>query len=265
MVARRLAVVVTVVALGAGWGAAGAQTATGSGSTPPAATTSPSADAPLPTFGSVLKGLGRDVRHVPSLANGLWLAGGGAAALSVRASDTQITARVASSSSLDALLEAGAVGGGGMVQGGAALGTFVVGRLAHHRRMAETGAALVRAQMLNAVLTQALKLAVQRERPDHGRYSFPSGHTSSTAATATVLLREFGWKAGVPAYAFTAYVAVSRLQEMKHYPSDVVFGAALGLVAGRSVVLTRGGHTLSVGPLCVPGGAGLILTRIAAR
>ena len=97
-----------------------------------------------------------------------------------------------------------------------------------------------RSVVMTAVFTQSLKLAVGRRRPDGTRFSFPSGHTSSTFATATVLQRHFGWKVGVPAYAFASYVAGSRLQENRHYASDVMVGAALGIVSGRAVTVGRG-------------------------
>ena len=43
--------------------------------------------------------------------------------------------------------------------------------------------------------TYILKYAVREERPDHSnRHSFPSGHTSTTFATATFLQRRYGWK-----------------------------------------------------------------------
>jgi len=85
--------------------------------------------------------------------------------------------------------------------------------------------------IVNTVLTQGIKLSVGRERPDGGRFSFPSGHTSSTFATAAVLHGYFGWRVGIPAYGFATLIGGSRLQENRHYPSDVIFGAAIGLVA----------------------------------
>ena len=85
--------------------------------------------------------------------------------------------------------------------------------------------------MLTAGLTYGLKAAVRRE---HTGYSFPSGHASVTFATATVLQRHFGWK-GALAYSVAAYVAASRLHENRHHLSDVVFGAAVAAVAGRTV------------------------------
>jgi membrane-associated phospholipid phosphatase len=39
--------------------------------------------------------------------------------------------------------------------------------------------------------------------------------------------------AGLPAYALGAYVAGSRLHDRKHFASDTLMGAGIGLVAGR--------------------------------
>jgi membrane-associated phospholipid phosphatase len=102
--------------------------------------------------------------------------------------------------------------------------------------------------IVNTVLTQGIKLSVGRERPDGGRFSFPSGHTSSTFATAAVLHGYFGWRVGIPAYRFATLIGGSRLQENRHYPSDVIFGAAIGLVAGRTVTIGRGEASFALVP-----------------
>jgi hypothetical protein len=158
--------------------------------------------------------------------------------------------------------EAGEPAGSGWVQAGGALGTFLIGKATGSRRAQVLGADLVRAQMINSVITQGVKLAVGRSRPNGGRYSFPSGHASATFASATVLYRHFGWKVGVPAYGLAAYVGASRLQENRHYASDVIFGAALGIVAGRTVTVGRGSSRFVVAPIAVPGGAGVMFTHV---
>ena len=79
-------------------------------------------------------------------------------------------------------------------------------------------------------------------------WAFPSGHTTAAFASATVLHRHFGWKVGLPAYGAATYVAASRVQGKRHYLSDVAFGAALGVVAGRTVTMP-GGHKMSIGPI----------------
>ena len=92
----------------------------------------------------------------------------------------------------------------------------------------------------------------------------PSGHTTVTFASATVLERHFGWKVGLPAYAVAGYVGISRVQMRRHNLSDVAFGAALGIVAGRTVTIGRG-RSLELAPLATPSGAGVSFTWIGRK
>jgi membrane-associated phospholipid phosphatase len=215
-----------------------------------------------PSFGSLFTDLPRDIRHLPTRANAIWLGGAGALALAVHTDDATLTRKAVASERLDTLVEGGSFVGGGTVQAVAAVGTYAIGRLTNHPRVAILGADLVRGQIINGVLTQGIKLAVDRPRPNGARFSFPSGHSSATFATATVLERHFGPKAGIPAYVMATYVAASRLHDNKHYPSDVIFGAGIGIVSGRAVTVRRGGRTFALGPLVTPRGVGLALTRI---
>ena len=77
--------------------------------------------------------------------------------------------------------------------------------------------------------TYALKLMVDKERPDGGNMAFPSGHTSAAFSGASFIQRRYGWKYGVPAYAAAAYVGWSRIDADAHYVEDVVAGAAIGI------------------------------------
>jgi membrane-associated phospholipid phosphatase len=122
------------------------------------------------------------------------------------------------------------------------------------------GADLIRSQIVAQTMTATIKLSVGRGRPDGTQYSFPSGHSSATFATATVLQRHLGWKAGIPAYGLAAYVAASRVQDKRHFLSDVTFGAAIGVVAGRSVTIGRGQGRVAVSPAAAPGGAAVQFT-----
>lgn len=192
------------------------------------------------------------------------LAVGLTGSLSAKGFDKQVVAspfnaeRFDGRSAVDAVFDPGAVVGGAAVQAGAALTTYGLGAWLDKPGLERLGRDLVRAQVLTQSVTLAVKYTVQRTRPDSsGQTSFPSGHTSSAFATATVLQSHYGWKAGVPAYAAAAYVAASRLSENKHYLSDVVFGAAIGLAAGRTVGFTVHRTTVAISPLAVPGGAGV--------
>ena len=122
-----------------------------------------------------------------------------------------------------------------------------------------TGAELIQAQLLAQTLVVGVKQVTRRSRPSGTGFSFPSGHATSAFASATVLQRRFGWKVGTPAYAVAAYVAASRVQNRKHYLSDVAFGAALGVIAGRTVTVSRH-RELVISPMMTDGGGGLLVT-----
>jgi membrane-associated phospholipid phosphatase len=228
-----------------------------------AAPTEPEAAPPEgATFRSLFSDLGREVTRKPSKGTAITLALGSALALAAYSSDQRLPQRAYVSAPLDRVFEAGEAAGNGWVQGGAAVTTFFLGYAFENRRTQVVGADLVQAQIMASVMTQGLKLAVGRKRPDQGRYSFPSGHTSATFANAAVLQRHFGWKAGLPAYGFAGYVAFSRVQENSHFASDVIFGATLGLVAGRTVTVGGKRTRFAVTPVAVPGGGGVSFTRI---
>jgi membrane-associated phospholipid phosphatase len=158
--------------------------------------------------------------------------------------------------------QAGTIGGSFFVQAGAAVGTWAIGSISDHRKTAEIGGDLLRAQIVSQAVVQGIKFATHRERPDGSNYhSFPSGHTASAFATASVLNRHLGWKAGVPAYGFATFVGLSRMSANKHHMSDVIMGAAMGIAAGRAVTVGVGGAQFDLGVAPTKGGAAVTFTR----
>ena len=162
-------------------------------------------------------------------------------------------------------LKPGALVGSMAFQSGAAFTTWAIGRATNKPRIAQLGADLVRAQIVSQAVTQAIKLSTQRTRPDGAALSFPSGHTASSFATASVLHAHFGLKAGIPAYAVAAWVAASRVDMKRHHLSDVIVGATVGLLAGRSVTFGLNNQRFALAPMAVPGGAGVSIVRINSR
>ena len=92
------------------------------------------------------------------------------------------------------------------------------------------------------LLSQGMKLAVNRTRPQYewpgkvfslsssNTKSFPSGHATIAFATATTLALQYKkWYVTVPAFAWATGVSYSRMYLGKHYPSDVLAGAAIGV------------------------------------
>ena len=79
--------------------------------------------------------------------------------------------------------------------------------------------------------TYTLKFSVKRERPDNSNnHSFPSSHTSLRFSGATFIQKRYGYKYGIPSYIAATFVGYSRIAAKKHYTSDVIVGAALGIL-----------------------------------
>ena len=67
-------------------------------------------------------------------------------------------------------------------------------------------------------------------------FSFPSGHASSGFAAATGLCVTKKPYLYIPGILLAAVVAFSRIYVEVHYPTDVIFGALLGIVYGLIAV-----------------------------
>ncbi|MBE0433126.1 phosphatase PAP2 family protein [candidate division WOR-3 bacterium] len=85
----------------------------------------------------------------------------------------------------------------------------------------------------------SLKLLVNRDRPDAETdrldSSFPSGHTTF-AFTQAVVYSHYNPRLRIPMFVYAALVGFSRVYLAKHYPSDVLGGAALGIAVGLVAV-----------------------------
>ena len=223
----------------------------------PADTSVPTA-ATFPSQGNAFSRLFRatlsDLRQVPTKENLLILGIGGIAAGAVHPADSGGTGTL-TRSSLGSAFSPGQAIGNVATQMAGAVAIQVIGHASGNSRLAGLGSDLLRAQIVSQVITQGVKFSVNRTRPDGTQYSFPSGHTASSFAMATVVQEHFGWKGGVPAYALATYVAASRVQAKRHYLSDVAMGAAIGIVGGRSVTVGRGDARFALAPAAVPGGA----------
>ena len=96
-------------------------------------------------------------------------------------------------------------------------------------------------------LNYAVKLLVKRPRPDLGEalpplggapssLSFPSAHATSSFAVATAMTRVD--ELGALAFALALALSLGRPYLGMHYPTDVLAGAALGIVLGLLVPLS---------------------------
>lgn len=103
-------------------------------------------------------------------------------------------------------------------------------------------AILVKGQIVNLGMVYFLKKTLKKTRPDGTAYSFPSGHTANVFAGATMLSIEYGgnhkWVPYV-SYGVATGIGVMRMANDKHYISDVLFGAGLGILSMKLAYWTH--------------------------
>ena len=79
-----------------------------------------------------------------------------------------------------------------------------------------------------------MKAIIDSPRPDGSdAKSFPSGHTGTAFAGAELVRREYGWGWGSAAYAVATATAVMRMYNNKHWFSDVLMGAGVGILSAN--------------------------------
>ena len=233
----------------------------------------PAATPPEPEhtgFNALLVETGRDFKAFPRRRS-TWviLAIGGAAAAIAHPADDNVNQKLTGSTTADKFFAPGKYIGSVYVQAGTAVGLYAIGRYAmphasgapRTNKVSHLGFDLLRAVVVSQALTQGVKFAVRRDRPTGECCAFPSGHASAAFATASVLERHLGYRGAVPTFAIAAYVAASRLHDNRHWLSDVMFGGALGVASGWTVVGRHGRSTYAFMPVPVRGGIGVSVTR----
>jgi acid phosphatase family membrane protein YuiD len=143
----------------------------------------------------------------------------------------------------------------------------VGGRLLGKPGIQKAGTRALESTLLAGAAALALKSIIGRQRPDlsgHNAYVFrpfrvndislPSGHTAVAFALATSLARETGdqWT-DAAFFAAATLTAYSRMHDDKHWASDVVLGAGIGILSARFV------HRFQARVAVSPGGVGMSL------
>lgn len=139
-------------------------------------------------------------------------------------------------------------GGGRAMQLSALL--IVTGAVSNNTRMRDAGRDSLEAEILAAgIVTPLLKRGFGRARPiqDEGAHSFhpfssdhesfPSGHATNAFALATAIAGHYdGWVVPTLVYTVASGVAVSRVNDRAHFPSDVIADALIGRAVAKGVV-----------------------------
>ena len=117
----------------------------------------------------------------------------------------------------------------------------------------------------SGIVTNSFKYVIGRGRPTdgHGAYnfrpfsgqdSFSSGHTTEAFALASVITEHYNapW-VQVASYGLASAVGYARLNNNRHWPSDVLAGATIGTFVGKTVVHFNERHRkVSIQPIVGP-------------
>jgi len=140
---------------------------------------------------------------------------------------------------------------------------YVFGSITDNYRTKKTALLAAESFVISTVYTRILKVTIRRRRPlSNSKKSFPSGHTSSIFAVATVLAHEYRETPWVPTILYTASAlsSLSRINDMEHWSSDVFVGFLIGFYTGRTVFNQHNSDkesNLSFLPLFLPDGFGM--------
>ena len=119
------------------------------------------------------------------------------------------------------------------------LGVYGYSLYSSNEELQDLSKAIISAYTITGLSTVFVKGIADTERPSRewndGRFGFPSFHTSSSFSIAAVVDEYEGTAKALPVYALAGLIGWSRIDERDHDLSDVLFGAALGYVIGKSV------------------------------
>jgi membrane-associated phospholipid phosphatase len=137
---------------------------------------------------------------------------------------------------------------------------YLAGLAKHNPRTRNTGLlvaeGIIDTQIVSFVMKNAIGRSIPSDIPPQGslrdtwfkyqgsftnRGGFPSGHTASAFAVATVISGRYREHRLIPwvAYGAATFLSLTRLPDQAHFPSDIFLGAAMGYGIGRFVVLGR--------------------------
>ncbi|MGN0156613.1 MAG: phosphatase PAP2 family protein [Lachnospiraceae bacterium] len=84
-------------------------------------------------------------------------------------------------------------------------------------------------------VVNGLELLIEKQKD----FSFPSGHSASSFASAVVLYKTLPKRYGVIILGMAFIISLSRLYVGVHYPSDVIAGIMIGTITAIAVIMVQ--------------------------
>lgn len=143
--------------------------------------------------------------------------------------------------------------GPGIVMAGLAGAMLTGGLIFKDKKHLETARLLIESSTITSMITYTSKGLFSRLRPytNEGPHNFnifkfsfnsrsrafPSGHTSHIFAMMTVIAKQYNkWWIKIPAYTLATSVAMQRMDDRRHWGSDVFMGGLLGYWVSSTLV-----------------------------
>ncbi|MDX1740133.1 MAG: phosphatase PAP2 family protein [Rhodothermales bacterium] len=125
-----------------------------------------------------------------------------------------------------------------------ATSVFAASLLTDDRKFQDAAFTSVETILASVTITATVKFVVGRSRPEQnessihlrpfsGRVSFPSGHTTVAFAVISPWVFYYPGPITYSLFALSASTGVARIAKNKHWPTDVLAGAAVGILTGR--------------------------------
>ena len=156
-------------------------------------------------------------------------------------------------------------------------GLYLYGRLGEDDKMERTALLATESFLVSGLFSTILKVSAGRHRPSKdnsadtfdgpsiSNKSFPSGHTTTAFSLATVVASEYDHIPLIAPVSFglATLTGISRLNDNKHWASDVFFGAALGYFTSKAILRlhsNKKGQHFTIYPHADHRSGGLILS-----
>jgi hypothetical protein len=133
-------------------------------------------------------------------------------------------------------------------------GGYFLGEIFNNNKIKRASIISIESVIISEIFVLLGKMVIGRARPYKGEgnksfspftlqsenHSFPSGHTTVIFAIVTGITEECKNKyLSIALYSLASIVGVARIYEDKHWASDVVIGASLGIAVGKYVSKIR--------------------------
>lgn len=159
----------------------------------------------------------------------------------------------------------------------ATAGVFAVSLLTDDARFQDAAFTSLQSLVYSTTAVFAVKYAVGRLRPESGagdaafdafsgNTSFPSGHTATAFAVVTPWVMYYPNPVTYGLFALSAGTAVARIAKDRHWPTDVLAGAAIGYFTAhylserhQKAAQSYDGPTVRLTPLVAPNAVGMNL------